>query len=54
MLEGITVDGHLAVVYSKYDLGCGWELKPHPYGVGYESRSALRLGINTVLYSMTH
>jgi len=54
MLEGISIDGHLAVVYSKYDLGCGWELKPHPYGVGYEARSAISLGINTVLYSITH
>jgi len=53
-LEGISINGHLAVVYSKYDLGCGWELKPHPYGVGYETRSAISLGINTVLYSMTH
>ena len=53
-LEGITIDGHLAVVYSPHDLGCGWELKPHPYGVGYEARSAISLGINIVLYSMTH
>jgi len=53
-LEGITIDGHLAVVYSPYDLGCGWELKPHPYGVGYEARSAIRLGINIALYAITH
>jgi hypothetical protein len=54
MLEGISIDGHLAVVYSRHDLGCGWELKPHPYAVGYEARSAVSLGMNIVLYSMTH
>ncbi|HUU70639.1 MAG TPA: DUF4159 domain-containing protein, partial [Planctomycetota bacterium] len=54
MLEGITINGNLAVIYSKYDLGCGWELKPHPYGVGYDSRSAISLGINTIIHAMTH
>lgn len=54
LLEGITINGNLAVVYSKFDLGCGWELKPHPYGVGYEARSAINLGINIILYSITH
>ncbi|MFW6108736.1 MAG: DUF4159 domain-containing protein [bacterium] len=48
-LEGITIEGQLAVVYSPLDLGCGWELKPHPYGVGYEWRDAIRLGVNVVL-----
>ena len=54
MLEGITLNGNLSVIYSKQDLGCGWELKPHPYGEGYESRSAISLGINAVIYAMTH
>ena len=54
LLEGITLRGSLAVIYSKYDLGCGWELKPHPYGAGYESRSAISLGTNAIIYAMTH
>ena len=53
-LEGITVDGQLAVVYSPLDLGCGWELKPHPYGVGYAWRDAIRLGVNVVVYAVSH
>jgi len=53
-LEGILVNGQLAVVYSPLDLGCGWELKPHPYGVGYESRDAIRLGVNVVMYAVSH
>ena len=52
-LEGITVNGHLAVVYSPLDVGCGWELKPHPFGVGYEWRDAIRLGINIVVYAVS-
>ena len=39
---------------SKYDMGCGWELKPHPYGIGYESRDAINLGVNIVMYAVTH
>jgi len=53
-LEGIALGGELAVVYSPLDLGCGWELKPHPYGIGYESRDAIRLGVNIVVYAVTH
>jgi len=53
-LEGISLGGELAVVYSPLDLGCGWELKPHPYGIGYESRDAVKLGVNIVMYAVTH
>ena len=53
-LEGISVNGELAVVYSPYDMGCGWELKPHPYAVGYEARDAIKLGVNIVVYACTH
>ena len=53
-LEGIIVDGHLAVAYSPLDIGCGWELKPCPYCVGYESQDAIKLGVNVVLYAVTH
>ncbi|MBM4043836.1 MAG: DUF4159 domain-containing protein [Planctomycetes bacterium] len=53
-LEGITLSGALAVVYSKYDLGCGWEEQIHPYSKGYASQDALKLGMNTLVYAMTH
>ena len=53
-LEGILVDGNLAVVFTPLDMGCGWELKPHPFGVGYESRDAVRLGVNIVMYAVSH
>ena len=54
LLEGVSINGNTAVIYSPHDLGCGWELKPHPYGIGYESRSAITLGINAIVYAITH
>ena len=53
-LEGITIGGVLAVIYSKYDLGCGWEGQVHPYSNGYSSADALKLASNIIVYAMTH
>jgi len=53
-LGGITIDGQLVVVYSPLDIGCGWELKPCPYCVGYESQDAIKLGVNIVMHAVTH
>ena len=53
-LMGLEIDGHLAVVYSPYGLGNGWELSPNPYAIAYESKDAIELGVNTVLYTMMH
>jgi len=54
MLEGISLNGILAVVYSRYDLGCGWEEIEHPYARGVASVDALKMGMNTIVYAMTH
>jgi len=53
-LEGITLDGDLRVIYSRYDLGGGWQGSEHPQGKGYARGDALRLGTNIVTYAMTH
>ncbi len=53
-LEGISLDGRLAVVYSKFDLGNGWEQFPHAYSYGLKDESALRLGTNMLVYAVTH
>jgi hypothetical protein len=53
-LEGISVDGRLAVVYSKFDLGNGWEQFPHAYSYGLASESALQIGTNLLVYAITH
>ena len=39
-LSGISLDGRLAVVYSRFDLGNGWEQFPHPYTYGYGDKDA--------------
>lgn len=53
-LEGATLDGRLAVVYSRFDLGNGWEQFPHPYSYGYGDDDALRIGLNVLVYAVTH
>jgi len=53
-LEGLVLTSNLGVIYSRYDLGCGWEGVEHPYGEGYEEEGALRLAANTLIYGMTH
>jgi hypothetical protein len=53
-LEAVTIDGRLAVVYSKFDLGNGWEQFPHAYSYGLEEQAALELGTNMIVYAITH
>ena len=45
-LYALTLNGHIAVVFSPYGLACGWELAQCPYCMGYVERDALSLGIN--------
>lgn len=53
-LEGVALDGRLAVVYSRFDLGDGWEQFPHPYAYGYSEKDALQIGANLLVYAVTH
>jgi hypothetical protein len=53
-LDGVTLDGRLAVVYSRFDLGNGWEQFPHPYTYGYSDRDALAIGTNVIVAAVTH
>jgi hypothetical protein len=53
-LLGITVAGDLRVLYSPYDLEAGWLPADYPLMRGYESLSAQRLGMNIIVYFMTH
>jgi len=52
-LEGIEVDGRLAVIVSPYDLGGGWQGDDHPLSRGYSPADAIRVGENIVLHAMT-
>jgi len=53
-LEGMSIDGRLAVVYSRFDLGNGWEQFPHAYSHGLKDEPALQIGTNVIVYAMTH
>jgi hypothetical protein len=53
-LEGITIDGRLCVIYSRFDLGNGWEQFPHAYSYGLKEDSALQLGTNAIVFAVTH
>ncbi len=54
VLEGVTLGGVLAVVYSPYGLGTQWDGMERPYAKCYSSKDALRLGMNVIVYAMTH
>jgi hypothetical protein len=50
-LEGVKLNGHWAVIYSKLDIGCALE---HPQGIeckGYTHESALKIAANIVVYA---
>lgn len=51
-LEGIKVDGHWVVIYSKYDLGCALEKHPSSDCLGHDHASAIRLASAAVLYAL--
>jgi len=53
-LEGISLENQLRVIYSPMGLVNGWSGAPNPYARGYESHDALRMGINILVYAMTH
>jgi hypothetical protein len=53
-LEGITINGDLRVIYSPFDIEAGWSGCDHPLARAFESETANELGINIVMYSITH
>jgi len=53
-LEGIDIGGTTAVVYCPYGLGGGWRGFDNPFGRDIAQPDAVRLGLNIVLYAMTH
>jgi hypothetical protein len=53
-LEGIWLHGDLKVIYSPIDLEAGWEGLDHPLARAYQPDSAIKLGVNIIMYAMTH
>ena len=52
VLEGLWIDGRLAVVFSPYDLSCALENGNSLECVGYSADDAQRIGINILLYAL--
>jgi hypothetical protein len=52
-LQGIELNGAMAVIYSPNDLSSGWERAIAPYAVGYEPQDATALGLNVLYYALT-
>ena len=50
-LEGIKINGHWAVIYSKYDIGCALERQSGLDCKGYTHESAMRIASNIVIYA---
>ena len=53
-LEGITINGDLRVIYSPFDLECAWLGCEHPLAKAYEPQTGMQLGMNIVMYAMSH
>lgn len=52
LLEGIEIDGHLAVIYSKYDISCALEQQASVACAGYVPQDAANLALNIVRYAL--
>ncbi len=52
LLEGIEIDGRLAVIYSRHDISCALEHQASLACDGYLEDDAARIAVNVVLYSM--
>src|SRR5438874_12860324 len=50
-LEGVKINGHWAIIYSKYDIGCALERHTGIECKGYTYESALKIPGNIVNYS---
>ncbi len=51
-LEGISIDGRYAVIYSKYDISCALEKQTSLSCIGYVPEDAAKIASNVVLYSV--
>jgi len=52
-LEGVEVDGRLAIIYSKYDISCALERQASSACIGYIPEDAERIAVNVILYALS-
>lgn len=53
-LEGITIEANTVVIYSRLAVGTGWRGFDIPFCNGLAADDSLKMGVNIVVYSMTH
>jgi hypothetical protein len=53
-LEGVSLHGDLKVIYSPFDIEAGWQGLDYPLAKAYQPDSAMQLGVNIIMYAMTH
>ena len=50
-LEGVKINNHWAIIYSKYDIGCALERHTGIDCKGYTHLSAVKIAANIVIYA---
>jgi len=53
-LEVINIDNQLPVIYSPLSMSAGWEQLPRAYDRGYADEDSLKLGVNVMMYMVSH
>jgi len=53
-LKAIEVDGTIRVIYSPLSMSAGWEQLPRAYDKGYSDEDSLKLGVNILMYVVSH
>ena len=51
-LEGIVLNGRLAVIFSPYDISCALEQHEALQCRGYTQKDAARISLNVLMYSL--
>jgi hypothetical protein len=54
VLLGVEINGNYGVIYSPLGLSGGWEMSQSPYARGINDVSAIQVGQNVLMYSVTH
>ena len=54
VLMGIEIKGNYGVIYSPFGLAGGWEMSQSPCARGLNDVSAIQMGQNVMMYSVTH
>ncbi len=51
-LRTLNLGCRAAVILSPWDLGCGWAMHTHPFGIRYQPAEAINIGLNMLVYSL--